>query len=315
MIGAGHLGRYHLQKLDASADAVIGTIVDPNERHLKAAIDSFGVRGHPSLDAAITATACEDYDAAIIASPTNTHFDLAQHCLELGLHLLIEKPLCDTAAHAWALTKRAQELGLVLQVGHVERFNPAVEAAIELLRNNTPRYISAERLSPFSGRSLDIDVLADLMIHDLDIVSTLVDSEISEIRAVGVPVITDSVDMCSARLEFANGAVAELRAGRASVQTSRALRLFSSNRYVSVDCAAGTVKSLRKLPAASSDGACEIMGEPVQLEPRDALAAQTEHFLACIREKKRPRVDGAAGVRAVAMVEAIRKVVERTEIS
>ncbi|MEE8409849.1 MAG: Gfo/Idh/MocA family oxidoreductase, partial [Myxococcota bacterium] len=303
VVGAGHLGTYHLEKLAADdAAELIGVVEIDAERRDRAATDH-GMEGATELS-----TFRDRAEAAVIATPTTTHLELAVAALDLGMHVLVEKPIAATVDEALRLEGLAADCGLVVQVGHTERFNPAVTAALAIA--DRPRYVVAERLAPFSGRSTDIDVILDLMIHDLDIVASIIPSALTEVRAIGVPVLTQAVDMASARLEFADGSVAQLSAGRASMEPARKIRLFTMERYLSIDCASGDVKSVRRLPPEPGSSWPQIVGEPVEVPEGDALALQDHDFLVCIRESRAPRVDARAGRRAlelaVAVIDALR---------
>ena len=302
VVGAGHLGTFHLQKVTGDRRASLAGVVDIDADARARVAAEHGVPAVASLSQIDAA------DAAIIAAPTVAHHELAGAAMARGWHVLVEKPLAASAAEAHALAERARELGRVLQVGHTERFNPAVSAALAVA--DRPRYIVSERLGPFTGRSTDIDVILDLMIHDLDIVASLVPSPLAEVRAVGVPILTHDVDMASARLQFGDGTVAQLSAGRASMEPARKIRLFTLERYVSIDCAAREVKSVRRLPPAEGSNWPQIAGEPVEVPEGDALALQDGDFFACIQEGRPPRVDGHAGARALKLAEAVQEALE-----
>jgi predicted dehydrogenase len=299
VVGAGHLGTYHLQKMaaDGSAELIGAVDVDPAKRDKAAA--NFKVQVAASL---------EDFsgqlDAVVVATPTAHHLEVASQALELGCHVLIEKPIAARPEDGRRLVELARARGRILQVGHTERFNPAIAAALKIA--DRPRYIQAERLGPFSGRSTDVDVILDLMIHDLDIVATLIPSALVEVRAIGVPILTAETDMAAARLQFADGAVAQLSAGRASLEPSRKIRLFTVERYVSIDCAKREVKSVRRLPPTDPKSPWpQIAGELVEVPAGDALALQDHDFLEAILQGRRPRVDGEAGLRALELAAAV----------
>ncbi|MBI5510174.1 MAG: Gfo/Idh/MocA family oxidoreductase [Deltaproteobacteria bacterium] len=300
VVGAGRLGTYHLQKLSADPKAELVGAVDIDAGKREQAAATFKIRTVRELGE-LTGL----LDAVIIATPTMHHIRVAEEALAMGCHLLVEKPLAPRSAEARALIALAAARHRVLQVGHSERFNPAVAAALKVA--DRPRYIVTERLGPFSGRSTDVDVILDLMIHDLDIVASLIPCGLSEVRAVGVPIITTAIDMASARLQFEDGAVAQLSAGRASLEPSRKIRLFTVERYVSIDCAKREVKSVRRLPPDPSSPWPQIAGEPVEVPAGDPLALQDHDFLECILEGRKPRVDGAAGLRALELAEAVEK--------
>lgn len=299
VVGAGHLGTYHLQKMRGDDLAELVGVVDVDEGKKTRAEENFLIPSADSL-AAFEGKA----EAAIIAAPTAHHLELGREAFSYGMHVLVEKPIASTADEGRELVAAALVANRVLQVGHVERFNPAVAACLELLEQ--PGYIVTERLGPFTGRSTDIDVVLDLMIHDLDIVAALVPSPLKEARAVGVPMFTAETDMAAARLEFENGAVAQLSASRGSLEPSRKIRVFTQQRYVSIDCQSREVKSVRR-EAGSSGRMMQLAGEPVDVPAGDALAHQDHAFLRSIREGVRPDVDGEAGVRALELAEAVNR--------
>lgn len=299
VIGAGHLGRFHIAKLVADPAARLLGAVEVDPARAQVIRDEFGIRCEASLEAFLP-----DAHAAVIAAPTVHHHALALHALAHGLDILIEKPIASTEEQAREIITLAAEKGCLVQVGHTERFNPAVAAALAIA--DAPRYITTERLGPFSGRSTDIDVVLDLLIHDLDIVSSLVSSPLRSVSAVGVPVLTEETDMCSARLEFDNGVVAEMKAGRASLEPSRKIRLITQERYVSIDCGERNVKSVRRI--ADSGGGPQVQGEPVPVAEGDALALQAAAFLSCVQTRSTPTVCGEAGLRALELANAVNAV-------
>jgi predicted dehydrogenase len=300
VIGAGHLGNYHIQKLAAEPLCTLAGFVEPRAERRAELAARYQPRGFASPD-----ELRPHVDAVVIAAPTRMHVELGLWAFEHGLHVLIEKPIATSVAEGERLVAAAKARGLVLQVGQTERFNPAVAAALAVC--DRPGYVVTERLGPFSGRSGDVDVVLDLMIHDLDIIASLVKSELVEARAIGVPVLTSEVDMCAARLQFADGTVAQLSAGRASLEPVRKIRLFTRERYLSIDCQSREVKSVRRLPGEPGSAWPQISGEPVEVPEGDALTLQDRHFVECVRDNQSPRVDGAAGVRAVALAEAVKK--------
>ncbi len=298
IVGAGHLGNYHAQKIAADARATLVAVVDPVAEKREKIASEHGTR------ALATMQELTDVDGVIVAAPTKLHSALAHEALERGWHVLVEKPITATVAEAHALIAAADKRGKILQVGHTERFNPAISAALAIA--DKPGYIVAERLAPFSGRSTDVDVILDLMIHDLDIIAALVPAALTEVRSIGVPVITNEIDMAAARLQFADGTVAQVSAGRASLEPVRKIRLFTRERYVSIDCATREVKSVRRFPPEAGSTWPQIAGEPVDVPAGDALALQDADFVRCILENGRPRVDGKAGLRALELAEAVK---------
>ena len=298
VVGAGHLGRYHIQKLQSDPGChLLGAVEVDAERSEKIGRD-FGIQCHPRIELFVP-----DAKAAIIATPTSTHREVAIRALSLGMDVLIEKPIAPTHEEAQAIIDCAKLHNKIIQVGHTERFNPAVAAALPLCKK--PRYISAERLAPFTGRSTDTDVVLDLLIHDLDIVAALISSPVQEVRAIGVPILTNAIDMCSARIQFADGSVAELKAGRASLEASRKIRLFSEERYISIDCGQKEVKSVRRLAPQNGSPWPQIQAEPVDVSVTDALQLQDAHFVECVRSRRTPKVCGQAGLKALKLAEAV----------
>ena len=301
VIGAGHLGRYHLQKLIANEQADLLGAVEVNPDRAAEIKKEFSIECHPSIDAFAGKAR-----AAVIATPTNTHKEIAIAAITHGMDVLIEKPIAPNTADAQAILDVASQFDKLVQVGHTERFNPAVAAALPIASN--PRYITAERLAPFTGRSTDVDVILDLLIHDLDIVASLIPSPVKEVRAIGVPILTNAIDMCSARIEFEDGAVAELKAGRASLEPSRKIRLITNERYISIDCDSKEVKSVRRLAPAQGSEWPQIQGETIEVQDLDALEAQDASFLECVASRSTPVVSGADGLRAVKIAQAIKDV-------
>ncbi|MBN1962337.1 MAG: Gfo/Idh/MocA family oxidoreductase [Deltaproteobacteria bacterium] len=300
VVGAGHLGGFHLQKIAADDNAILVAIVEPKLDKHHDLRQKYNVPIVESLNS-FSGTA----NAAIIASPTSTHLELGLAAFARGWHVLLEKPLAVTPADGEKLVTAAQQQGCLLQVGHIERYNPAVSAALSVA--DQPGYIVTERLSPFSGRSTDVDVILDLMIHDLDIVGALVAAPLVEARAIGVPVLSHKVDMAAARLAFADGTVAQLSAGRASLEPSRKIRLFTKERYLSIDCQNREVKSVRRLPPNPDSDWAQIEGEPINIQPGDPLALQDHDFLESIINKRQPRVDGVAGLKALKLAAAVKE--------
>jgi predicted dehydrogenase len=301
--GAGHLGTYHLQKIRElvnTGEALLAGVIETDAKKREKAAAEFGCPG-----AAALGELSGPLDAVIVATPTVAHREVAAAAIERGCSVLVEKPIAVSLDDGRALCELAKKKGVVLQVGHTERFNPAIAAALAVA--DRPRYITTERLGPFTGRSIDIDVVLDLMIHDLDIVGSLIDAPLAEVRAIGVPVLTREIDMANARLAFGDGSVAQLSAGRASLEPSRKIRMFTLERYVSIDCVAQEVKSVRRLPAEGDASFPQITGEPVEVEQGDALLSQDRDFIRCVREKRAPRVDGLAGVRALELAMAVKK--------
>lgn len=298
VLGCGHLGTYHVEKFAALPGVEVVGAVDPDREARERLARRCGVPTAASVDGFL-----ENAQAAVVATPTVSHFALASRLLEAGLDVLVEKPLASSPQEALALVELAATKAAILQVGHTERFNPAIARAMALI--DRPGYIVAERLGPFSGRSTDIDVILDLMIHDLDLVGAMVSAPLVEARSVGVPFITAETDMAAARLEFADGTVAQLSASRGSLEPSRKIRVFTRQRYLSIDCQAREVKSVRREIGAGGEVA--LQGEPIDVPDWDPLEKQDADFLRCVLERSGPVADGRAGLRAVELAHAVQE--------
>ncbi len=233
----------------------------------------------------------------MIAAPTESHAALAQPLVNAGVHTLVEKPVTQTLAEADALIAAAKARGVVLAVGHSERFNPAVAAARPHVSD--PRFIEVHRLGTQVGRSLDIDVVLDLMIHDLDLILSMVPSEVESVEAVGVPVLTPKVDIANARVRFTNGCIANLTASRISKDPVRKIRFFQRERYLSIDTAAREVEMFELVP--QQDGMPKIGGGKLTVPGDEPLKAELEDFVAAVREKRAPAVTGEQGRAALAL--------------
>jgi predicted dehydrogenase len=297
VIGVGALGRHHARILGDTAGATLAAVVDVDAARAQEIAAQHGASAH-FTDAS---DLIGKVDAVTVASPTDAHHALTVMFLDAGIHVLVEKPMTSTLEQADDLIARAQARGVVLAVGHTERFNPAVDAARPFL--SRPRFIEVHRLGTFPDRSLDIDVVFDLMIHDLDVLLSVVDEEVIGVEAVGVPVLTDRVDIANARLKFAGGCIANLTASRISRDRVRKVRFIEPATYVSVDYASRELEvwRLRKV-----DGARPVIeGGPVTVPEAEPLRRELEDFVAAVREGRAPRVDGAQGRRALALAQRI----------
>ena len=296
VIGVGYLGRHHARILSTLPGAELVAVVDTNRTRAE------------EMAAAYSTQPLTDYrevigqvDAVSIAVPTELHRDIAVPFLSAGISVLVEKPMARSLAEAEAMITAAREAGAGLAVGHTERFNPAVEAARPLLAD--PRFIEVHRLGTFPERSLDIDVVFDLMIHDLDVVLSLVHAEVESIEAVGVPVLTGRVDIANARLRFANGCIANLTASRISRERVRKIRFFQPATYLSIDYAAQKVELWRLV---KKDGAMpSIQGGDVEVVNEEPLKRELADFVDAVRERRPPAVTGEAGLRALALATQI----------
>jgi len=296
VIGVGHLGRHHARILSTLPGVQLVAVVDTNQARARAIAAAHGT------DAAFDYREVIDrVDAVTIAVPTAAHRDIALPFLQRSIPALVEKPLSRTLDEADALIEAAADAAVPLAVGHTERFNPAVQAARPLLTD--PRFIEVHRLGTFPERSLDIDVVFDLMIHDLDIVLSIVASDVDSIEAVGVPVLTGRVDIANARLRFANGCIANLTASRISRDRVRKIRFFQPSAYLSIDYASQKVDVWRL--DKDSGAAPSIVGGEVEVVHEEPLARELADFVDAVVHKRSPVVTGEAGRRALAIAQAI----------
>ena len=296
VVGVGHLGKHHARILAALPGVTLAGVVDTDierasqvaaERETKAYADVSLVPGK--------------IDVAVVAVPTESHARIARALIESGVHTLVEKPIAQTVAEADDLIAAAKSRGVVLAVGHSERFNPAVMAARPHVKD--PRFIEVHRLGQMPGRSLDIDVVLDLMIHDLDLILSLVPSEVEGVEAVGVPVLTPRIDIANARLRFANGCIANLTASRISREPVRKIRFFQQDAYLSIDTAAREVELWRLVPQPT--GVPAIGGGKLEVAGDEALKSELEDFLGAVRDGRAPAVSGEQGRAALALATRI----------
>lgn len=295
VVGAGEFGRNHARVYRELPTADLIGIYDKNPERAKQIAAEFQTRSFASLD-----DLRGQVDAASVAVPTIDHANVGARLMELGLDVLVEKPMASNLAEADALLAAATKFSRVLQVGHVERFNPAVIAVEPIL--NRPLFFEVHRLGVFTPRSLDVDVIYDLMIHDLDILLTLVKEPVTEVKAVGIPVLTDKVDIAHARLEFTGGAVANITASRVSTERVRKVRFFQQHEYVSLDYARrDALRVSVKKPGPQPEFAFEKLNAPA-VEP---LHAELEEFLDCVRTRREPRTGGHAGRAALDLAQRV----------
>ena len=292
VIGVGHLGRWHADKYAAAADCELVAIVDTDLDKAHAIAQKHG------------ATAYADYrdviplvDAVSLVVPTSLHYKIAHDFLEAGIHCLIEKPITESVDEATKLIEIAQRHGLVLQVGHIERFN-AVMIGIEQHLHN-PLFLESTRLAPFSPRATDVSVILDLMIHDIDIILDLIDSPVRHISASGISVLSNTIDIANARIEFENHCVANVTASRISRKRERKLRIFEKDAYLSADFQDRILAINRRSEADNADGFKDITHEELNFEDNDALNLEVLDFIDAIRQGRRPLVDGEDGRRAL----------------
>lgn len=292
VVGVGYLGRFHAQKYAQATDCELVAVVDARAEARERVAKELGARP------------LEDYrellgrvDAVSVVTPTPAHFPIARHFLSAGVHVLVEKPITETPAEARELIELAKAHKCVLQVGHLERFNAAILAADPYL--TAPRFIECHRLAPYKERGTDVNVVLDLMIHDIDIVQTIVGSPIASIDAIGTKVFSDEIDIANARIRFENGCVANATASRVSFKTERKLRVFEDDAYLSIDLQQKILTLIRKRAEPAAAGQLPVTIEEQSFDQGDALKAEIESFLDCIRTGRPPVVSGEAGMRAL----------------
>jgi predicted dehydrogenase len=296
VVGVGYLGDFHAQKYASLDDVDLVAVVDADPAraaHIAARHGTIAEQDHTALFGRV--------DCVSLATPTPLHFRMARDLLEHGIDVLVEKPMTETVSDGRILVELAEHRGRILQVGHLERFNPAIRALAGMIHQ--PRFIECHRLAPFVERGTDVDVILDLMIHDLDVILSLVSADVQSVEAVGVPVLTETVDIANARLRFTNGCIANITASRVAMKRERKIRLFQADTYVSVDYGEKQVRVARRAPV---DGVPNIAVEQLELDDGDALFDEIEHFVHAVRTRQRPLVDGRTALRALELAEQIR---------
>jgi len=298
VVGVGYLGRFHAQKYAALPECELTAVVDIDTEVGARVAAELGTRALSDYR-----ELCGQVDAVSVVTPTDSHAEIATALLRTGAHVLVEKPIAQSVEQAQQLIDAARENGLVLQVGHLERFNPAILAAEPLLAR--ARFIECHRLAPFKERGTEVNVVLDLMIHDIDLVQMIIGSPVATLDAVGTPVFSGEIDIANVRLNFENGCVANVTASRVSLKTERKLRVFHDGGYLSIDLQQKILTVIRKraLPAAAGE-------LPVQIEEQsfaqgDALLAEIEAFLAAVRGERAVLVSGEDGQRALRTAIAI----------
>ncbi len=296
VVGAGEFGKNHARVWHELEGAELAGVFDADTDRARQVAAEFGAQAIPSLDALTP----DRFDAVSLAVPTKEHARVGCQLLETGLDVLVEKPMAASLAEADQLIAAARRVNRILQVGHVERFNPAVVAAQEVVTR--PMFFEVHRLGIFTPRSLDVDVVYDVMIHDLDILLALVNAPVVDLRAVGIPVITDKVDIAHARVEFATGTVANVTASRVSTERVRKMRFFQEHEYISLDFTRQDALRIRVKPGGAQP---EIGFENLPTVPGEPLRAELRAFAESVRTRRQPVVDGAAGRRALELADRV----------
>lgn len=311
VIGVGHLGKEHARIYDSIEDCTLVAVCDINESAGREVAEKFNVPYIKYFRDLIGKV-----EAVSVATPTIYHHEVTCAFLDAGCGVLVEKPISRTLSEADEMIKIAASKNAVLQVGHIERFNPAFRALKSEVHR--PRFFEADRLGIFTPRSLDIDVVMDLMIHELDIISSLVKSDVVKVEAAGIPILTPKIDLANARIEFADGCVANITASRVSGERMRKLRVFQPDRYFSLDYAEQQVAVCTLLPpkngSAGFPALPEIVADSLNVIRREPLLAEIESFLDVVKSKSEPEVSGEDGLRALGLaVQVLTKIKEHSE--
>jgi len=298
VVGVGHLGKWHADKYAACADCELVAVVDTSAEISRTIAQKHGAEAFTDYRDIIPLV-----DAVSLVVPTSLHYKIGREFLEAGIHCLIEKPVTETADEAETLIRLARDKNLVLQVGHIERFNSVMLGITQHLAQ--PQFIESTRLAPFTLRATDVSVILDLMIHDIDIILDLVDSPIERISASGISVLSDEIDIANARLEFKNHCVANVTASRISRKRERKLRVFQKDAYLSADFQEKILAVNRKGETDNAEGYRDITHEELKFDDNDALNLEVLDFVNAIKSGGRPLVDGADGKRALETAIAI----------
>jgi predicted dehydrogenase len=303
VVGAGYFGRFHANHYARNPRSELVAIVDADAERAAAVAAEFG--GEPVSD---YRRIIGKVDAVSVAVPTPLHYAVARELIEAGIHVLVEKPLTDSEETGRDLTKFAEARQTVLQVGHIERFSSAYRTLADMI--GSPLYVESYRIAPWKKRGVEVDVILDLMIHDIDMIIGLVGSPVAQVDAVGTPVLGKRVDLANARITFESGCVANVTASRVSYKTERRMRVFGHNRYLNCDLGEGKIYgySLRGDPL--TEGLAAIATETLEIEKQDSLANEIDAFLDCILEGKKPLVDGWAGCEALRVASMINESIE-----
>ncbi len=291
VIGVGYLGRFHALIYSRLPDVALVGVVDTDSERARAVAEEAGCAVFASLE-----DIADQVDAVSVVVPTTAHLAVAEPLLRRGIHMLLEKPIAATREEGKRIVDLADQGGAILQIGHLERFNAGVMALAEHIDH--PRFVEIQRMGEFVERATDVDVVSDLMIHDIDIILSLMGSELQSVSAVGTPVLTNRVDIANARLEFANGAVANVVASRVSDRKTRRIRVFQERKYLSLDFIEQTI-DIAYPHLAEGATRPEIVRERIQVVPVKPLDREIEAFVACVRERRRPLVDGRVGLEAL----------------
>ena len=312
VVGTGHLGKLHIKMFRDIENCNLVGVHDSNTEQAKLASDKFSVKVFDSLESLL-----ENVNAISIAATTSAHYELAKECLQAGRHIFIEKPITATIPEAEEIVDLANSLNLKLQIGHIERFNPALVSMEKYIID--PKFIQTDRLAQFNPRGTDVAVVLDLMIHDIDIILSLIKSKVENIEANGVAVVSDNIDIANARIQFENGSVANVTASRISQKKMRKMRIFQRNSYVALDFVTGVSEVYRLLPVDQEvehslisfgeigvgDKKKRLVYEQPENKQINALKYELQLFVDSVLENKNPVITGSDGLRALRIAKII----------
>lgn len=297
VIGVGYLGQHHERIYSELENVELTAVVDIDKKKADAFAEKYGCKAYYDYKHILN-----EVDAVSIVTPTTTHYSIALDCIKAGKDILIEKPITMNVKEAEKLINEAEKRDCIIQVGHLERYNPAVLAASEMIKK--PLFIESERLSPFLGRGTDVDVTLDLMIHDIDIILSLISSPVKDIRAVGAKVLTDKIDVAKAWLAFENGCIALATVSRLSPEKLRRLKVFQKDSYISIDYQSSEIKRHFR----TKEGISFAITKPENKEP---LKEELKDFINCVKERRRPTVSAVEGKNALKIVLEISKIIKK----
>jgi predicted dehydrogenase len=299
VVGAGRLGTLHARKYAAIAGIKLAYVVDLDPARAASVASELG--SAPLADYRLLAG---KVDLVTVASPGVTHHEIASAMLKSGIDVLLEKPMAETLAQAHELADLASASGRILQIGHLERFNPAVVHLHSIVKN--PRFVECHRLAPFTERGTDVDVVLDLMVHDLDVIMSVAPSEVASLEAIGVAILTDRIDLANARIRFQSGLIANMVTSRVSAKRERKIRFFQPDAYISVDYEARSIQLYRKTPPARGANFPTISAEQIDLGEGDPLADEVNAFVQSVRRRSKPAVSADDGLRVMELSERIK---------
>jgi predicted dehydrogenase len=322
VIGTGHLGKLHTKMFQQIPGCELTGIFDTNQENLVNVAKEFNVKAFGSFNDML-----DSVDAVSIAVTTSAHFQVAKECLQRNKHIFIEKPITSLISEGEEIVKTAAEKKLIIQVGHIERFNPALLAVEQFLTD--PMFIQSDRLAQFNPRGTDVAVVLDLMIHDIDIILSLIKSDVERIDANGVAVVSNNIDIANARIQFVNGAVANVTASRISQKKMRKMRLFQKDNYISLDFISGVAEVYRLIPAelplltpvisfgeiGLGDRKKRVIYEQPEIKEVNALKYELELFVNSVIAQKNPVVSGEDGLRALRVAETIIQKIKESKIN